>query len=197
MHTGKPLSFVYDVADVFKFDTVVPVAFRIAAKNPFRPDQEVRIACRDIFRETRLLRKIIPSIEKMLAAGGISPPRHPRTPSRRPSRSRIRSATRGTGANKNEHADGRNGKCSAAFAREIGCLATGNPGRGLCRGCLQLSSVTNVIVDWVIFPAAMGYANHFGHGASLGFECDHRDHIFPEHIRISWIENKRLQFKFH
>jgi CRISPR-associated protein Cas1 len=27
IHTGKPLSFVYDVADLFKFDTVVPVAF--------------------------------------------------------------------------------------------------------------------------------------------------------------------------
>ncbi|MHB8249238.1 MAG: type I-E CRISPR-associated endonuclease Cas1e [Acidithiobacillus sp.] len=33
IHTGKPLSFVYDVADVFKFETVVPVAFRVAAKK--------------------------------------------------------------------------------------------------------------------------------------------------------------------
>src|ERR1700730_14534655 len=30
LHTGKPLSFVYDVADIFKFETVVPEAFRIA-----------------------------------------------------------------------------------------------------------------------------------------------------------------------
>ncbi|MGH8596509.1 MAG: type I-E CRISPR-associated endonuclease Cas1e, partial [Gammaproteobacteria bacterium] len=28
IHTGKPLSFVYDVADIYKFDTVVPVAFK-------------------------------------------------------------------------------------------------------------------------------------------------------------------------
>jgi CRISPR-associated protein Cas1 len=34
IHTGKPQSFVYDIADVFKFETVVPVAFRIAAKKP-------------------------------------------------------------------------------------------------------------------------------------------------------------------
>ena len=34
IHTGKPQSFVYDIADIFKFETVVPVAFRIAAKNP-------------------------------------------------------------------------------------------------------------------------------------------------------------------
>lgn len=78
LHSGKPLSFVYDIADIFKFETVVPVAFRIAAKNPAQPDREVRIACRDIFRETRLLKKIIPSIEEILAAGGIEPPPPPK-----------------------------------------------------------------------------------------------------------------------
>ncbi|MFN5542774.1 MAG: type I-E CRISPR-associated endonuclease Cas1e [Betaproteobacteria bacterium] len=73
IHTGKPLSFVYDVADVYKFETVVPVAFRIAAKKPHNPEQQVRIACRDVFRESRLLEKLIPGIEEMLAAGGINP----------------------------------------------------------------------------------------------------------------------------
>ena len=38
IHTGKPQSFVCDIADIFKFETVVPFAFRIAAKNPFNPD---------------------------------------------------------------------------------------------------------------------------------------------------------------
>jgi len=33
IHTGKPLSFVYDVADVYKFETVVPVAFQVASKT--------------------------------------------------------------------------------------------------------------------------------------------------------------------
>lgn len=78
VHTGKPLSFVYDVADVFKFDTVVPVAFQIAATHPAQPDRAVRIACRDIFRQTRLLKRIIPAIEEMLAAGGIDPPPPPK-----------------------------------------------------------------------------------------------------------------------
>jgi len=78
LHSGKPLSFVYDIADIFKFETVVPVAFRIAAKNPAQPDRAVRIACRDIFRETRLLKKIIPTIEEILAAGGIEPPPPPK-----------------------------------------------------------------------------------------------------------------------
>jgi len=77
IHSGKPLSFVYDVADIFKFETVVPVAFKVAAKHPSQPDREVRIACRDIFRSSKLLKKIIPSIEEMLSAGGIEPPPPP------------------------------------------------------------------------------------------------------------------------
>ena len=30
LHTGKPLSFVYDVAEIFKFESVVPAAFKVA-----------------------------------------------------------------------------------------------------------------------------------------------------------------------
>ena len=75
IHTGKPLSFVYDVADIYKFDTVVPVAFQVAAKvKAGSPEREVRLRCRDIFRETQLLERIIPGIEEILAAGGIEPP---------------------------------------------------------------------------------------------------------------------------
>lgn len=75
IHTGKPLSFVYDVADVYKFETVVPVAFKVAASNPpGNPERAVRLACRDVFRQTRLLERIIPDIETMLAAGEIAPP---------------------------------------------------------------------------------------------------------------------------
>nr|WP_163501267.1 type I-E CRISPR-associated endonuclease Cas1e [Halomonas socia] len=77
LHTGKPLSFVYDIADIVKFETVVPAAFRIAARNPPMPEREVRIACRDAFKQTRLLQRIIPMIEEVLAAGEIEPPPPP------------------------------------------------------------------------------------------------------------------------
>lgn len=77
IHMGKPLSFVYDVADIFKFETVVPVAFRIAAQDQPQPERRVRLACRDIFRETKLLARIIPSIEEILAAGEMKPPEAP------------------------------------------------------------------------------------------------------------------------
>ena len=78
IHTGKPQSFVYDIADVFKFDTVVPAAFKIAAREPYNPEQAVRLACRDAFRQTRVLKRIIPLIEEVLAAGGLEPPKRPK-----------------------------------------------------------------------------------------------------------------------
>ncbi len=77
IHTGKPLSFVYDIADLVKFDTVVPVAFKIAAREPANPEREVRLACRDVFRQSHLLKKIIPMIEDVLAAGELTPPEAP------------------------------------------------------------------------------------------------------------------------
>ena len=78
IHTGKPLSFVYDVADIYKFETVVPVAFKVAASNPpGNPERAVRLGCRDIFRQTRLLDRIIPDIEDILAAGEVPRPDAP------------------------------------------------------------------------------------------------------------------------
>lgn len=78
LHSGKPLSFIYDIADIIKFETVIPVAFNIARNNPKYPDREVRIRCRDIFRTSKLLKRIIPLIEEILSAGGIEPPEPPK-----------------------------------------------------------------------------------------------------------------------
>ena len=77
VHSGKPLSFVYDIADIVKFETVVPVAFQIAAKPQAKPDQAVRLACRDVFRTSKLLKRLIPLIEDVLSAGEIEPPPPP------------------------------------------------------------------------------------------------------------------------
>lgn len=80
LHRGKPLSFVYDIADVYKFETVAPAAFETAGKilkgkgdgNPV--ERQVRIACRDLFRKSGLLEKIIPDIADILKAGGLAEP---------------------------------------------------------------------------------------------------------------------------
>ena len=82
LHTGKPLSFVYDIADLFKLDTVVPEAFRIAGlaakgRLDMAPERAVRLACRDTFRRTGLLSRIIPRIEEVLEAGDLPRPEPP------------------------------------------------------------------------------------------------------------------------
>ncbi len=74
LHTGKPRSFVYDIADLVKFETVVPIAFRVAASGAADAEREVRLGCRNAFRKTRLLSTLIPLIEEVLAAGELSAP---------------------------------------------------------------------------------------------------------------------------
>lgn len=82
LHTGKPRSFVYDIADIYKLETVVPEAFRIAGqaqrgKLDMPLERAVRLACRDAFRRTKLLTRIIPTIEQVLEAGELPRPDPP------------------------------------------------------------------------------------------------------------------------
>ena len=66
IHTGKQLSFVYDIADLYKVEITIPVAFRIAAESEKRIGPRVREACREAFRENRLLKRILPDIDRLL-----------------------------------------------------------------------------------------------------------------------------------
>ena len=82
LHTGKPRSFVYDIADLWKLQTVVPEAFCIAGRvrkgNLGMPiERAVRLGCRDSFRKTGLLKRIIPGIEEVLASGELPRPEPP------------------------------------------------------------------------------------------------------------------------
>ena len=43
IHTGKMLSFVYDVADLYKTETTVPLAFRLAATVTKELERTVRM----------------------------------------------------------------------------------------------------------------------------------------------------------
>ncbi len=84
LHSGKPSSFVYDIADIVKFETVVPEAFRVTgavqARRPLDgrlvedPVAEVRRRCRDAFRRADLLSRLVPLIEEVLSAGGVPMP---------------------------------------------------------------------------------------------------------------------------
>jgi CRISPR-associated protein Cas1 len=66
IHTGKQLSFVYDIADLYKVEVTIPLAFRIVAESKERIGPRVREACREAFREHRLLKRILPDIDYLL-----------------------------------------------------------------------------------------------------------------------------------
>lgn len=67
IHQGKQLSFVYDIADLYKTKIAVPIAFATVADQPFRLESEVRKRCRQAFRNFRLLGRIVPDIESILS----------------------------------------------------------------------------------------------------------------------------------
>ena len=62
VHSGKALSFVYDVADLYKTVTSIPAAFGTAHANPKDMEGTVRRAMRDMFFEERLLERILPDL---------------------------------------------------------------------------------------------------------------------------------------
>lgn len=66
IHTGKMLSFVYDIADLYKVDLTIPLAFRAAAEGTNDLEGRVRRQCRDVFRTSRLLERIVDDIDRAL-----------------------------------------------------------------------------------------------------------------------------------
>ena len=70
IHTGLQLSFVYDIADLYKAEGTIPLAFRVVAEGTENLHARVRLACREAFKEARLLQRILPDIEALL---GITP----------------------------------------------------------------------------------------------------------------------------
>jgi len=77
IHTGKQLSFVYDIADLYKVDITIPIAFRVTAEGSASLEKRVREACREAFKEQRLLSRILPDIDRILEAGELPPDNSP------------------------------------------------------------------------------------------------------------------------
>lgn len=73
IHTGKQLSFVYDIADLYKAEITIPAAFREAAGGTAQLDKRVREACRQAFKEQQLLKRILPDIDRILEMEGLAP----------------------------------------------------------------------------------------------------------------------------
>lgn len=64
IHTGKMMSFVYDIADLYKLQTSVPAAFEVMSKpRTAEIGQSVRIVLRRLLREQRVLVRIADDLE--------------------------------------------------------------------------------------------------------------------------------------
>jgi CRISP-associated protein Cas1 len=66
IHVGKLLSFVYDVADLYKVEVTVPVAFRVAREGTSKIESRARKACREAFLRARILERVVPDMQRAL-----------------------------------------------------------------------------------------------------------------------------------
>ncbi len=66
IHTGLQLSFVFDIADLYKTRFSIPLAFQTVAEGTHDVEKRVRQLCRESFRENKLLSQILPDIDLLL-----------------------------------------------------------------------------------------------------------------------------------
>ncbi|MCB1146834.1 MAG: type I-E CRISPR-associated endonuclease Cas1 [Leptospiraceae bacterium] len=65
IHSGKQLSFVYDIADLYKMEIAVPIAFMAAASGEKNVESLARQLMRDKFRELKIMKQIIPDVMRL------------------------------------------------------------------------------------------------------------------------------------
>jgi len=66
IHTGRTLSFVYDIADLYKSEITIPAAFETVAESEVNTESRVREKCRQYFMQKRLLEQILLDIDTLL-----------------------------------------------------------------------------------------------------------------------------------
>lgn len=71
VHTGHDLSFVYDVADLYKAETTIPLAFKIASESQEDDDigKITRLKVRDSFVDGKLMTRMVKDIQYLLDIG--------------------------------------------------------------------------------------------------------------------------------
>lgn len=69
IHTGRQLSFVYDIADLYKAEFTIPAAFQAASETLQGVEKRARELCRGKFQEGKILQRILPDIDCLLEIG--------------------------------------------------------------------------------------------------------------------------------
>lgn len=75
IHTGKMLSFVYDIADLYKTQLSIPIAFQAVADGETEIESRVRKTVRDKLRETKLMQTIVADTQFVLDLRGRNRPK--------------------------------------------------------------------------------------------------------------------------
>ena len=73
VHTGHDLSFVYDVADLYKAEVTIPIAFEVAAKSESDDDigRITRLKVRDSFVDGKIMARIVKDLQYLLGIDNI------------------------------------------------------------------------------------------------------------------------------
>ena len=68
IHTGHDLSFVYDIADLYKAGLTIPIAFEIAGSLTEEEDIErmTRLKVRDSFVDGKMMQQIVKDLKFLL-----------------------------------------------------------------------------------------------------------------------------------
>ncbi|MCD8096439.1 MAG: type I-E CRISPR-associated endonuclease Cas1e [Lachnospiraceae bacterium] len=67
VHVGHENSFVYDIADLYKAEVTIPIAFEMAAKQPEDLPGAVRRRVRDAMVEAHILERMVRDIQQLLS----------------------------------------------------------------------------------------------------------------------------------
>lgn len=66
VHVGHECSFVYDIADLYKAEVTIPIAFEVAAQAPEDLPSVVRRRVRDAMVEHHILERMVRDIRYLL-----------------------------------------------------------------------------------------------------------------------------------
>lgn len=69
VHTGHAKSFVYDIADLYKAEITIPLAFDIAARGVADISGETRRAVRDAMKDGSFLETCVRDVKRLLSSG--------------------------------------------------------------------------------------------------------------------------------
>lgn len=74
VHTGHDNSFVFDLADLYKTNTSIPLAFELAAEPPAEIGSVMRRKMRDVFAKTKMIKTMVKDVLYLLDDPQVTTP---------------------------------------------------------------------------------------------------------------------------